>query len=216
MGPKASFSSQSLWLYVGSPKGAAGGFAAGEEEGRPDQPSHGRGVSWAGPRLSLTGSFRRWGVSIRGPGIQGDPAERHGWPELLGEDCLHSQPRSHIPRLPQGASQAHAGGPGIPGQTSLESGPCPRLTDAAQAQRADRAHDSLASEKAFPGGPHVSSPCSCRDRAQQLAACGLGSQPARVPFLALLPLSGVALASLLPSLCLFSPCLFGRVLVSSV
>lgn len=137
-------------------------------------------VSWAGPKLSLTGSFRSWGVSTRGPGIQGDPAERHGWPELLSEDCLHSQPCSHVPRLPQRASQACAGGPGIPGQTSLESGLCPRLTDAAQAQRADRAHDSLASEKAFPGGPHVSSPCSCRDQAQQLAACGLGSQPACV------------------------------------
>lgn len=56
----------------------------------------------------------------------------------------------------------------------------------------------------FPGGPRASSPCSCRDRAQQPAAGGLGSQPARVPFPAPLPLSGVTLASPLLSLRLFS------------
>ena len=84
---------------------------------------------------------------------------------------------------PQGCHRSVPGPqrrPWHPGQTARESGPCSRLTGAAQAQRAARARASWASKKA--SREALTSPPA--------AACGLGSQPAQAPLPAPPPLSG--------------------------
>lgn len=91
----------------------------------------------------------------------GDPAEvPHVWPELLSDNPVSTlSPASTSRGCHREASQAPHRRPGHPWTDVTGSGPCPHLTDAAQAQRAE----------GFPGRPSTSPLLLLQDRAQQLA-----------------------------------------------
>lgn len=161
---KSPSSSKSLWLYVGGPEGAAEASMLEKRKTVLTSCQTAGLLSREGPRLFLTGSLRSCGLCSDGPGIH----RKISWeaclaPEYCSEYTLYPHNCSQVPRLPQGVSQAHPGSHGIPGQTSLDSGP-PHFSSLPVTkpggQRAGRAPSSLACKKNFPKTllPHL--PCS--------------------------------------------------------
>lgn len=186
------------------------GFLCGQVRGQPRPPPIHKacGSTWGAPRAQPEGSrLERRRAVLTGPQTAGWAAEQGpGLPDgefqelgclcswawdagrpsrearLAGAPQGRPSPLSPAP-ISHGCHRSVPGPrrrPGHPGQTARESGPCSRLTGAAQAQRAARARASLASEKA--SREALTPPPA--------AACGLGSQPAQAPLPAPPPLSG--------------------------
>lgn len=168
MGPKIPLHFKKSMALCGRSRGGSRGFNVREQENRQrwlsDSCQTAGPLSREGPRLFLMGSLRSWGLCSDGPGIHG----KISWeaclaPEFRSEYALYPHNCSQVPRLPRGVSQAHPGSHGIPGQTSLDSGP-PHFSSLPVTkpggQKEGRAPSSLACKKNFPKRLLSHLPCS--------------------------------------------------------